>query len=512
MTRRIISKFCTDLPHVKKSSVFRYSLVATLIASVITSVAMLMTYQQARQEISSQVDNRLIAEARRIRQQYEQRSAFSLNNPLIGITERSNNESNIAYCVSNQANGYEQTENDNFFSTVNHAGTVENYHLYTSHFNDLCQPNLSQEFAGNMPDLLPIIDWHINQDMMRVAITPLSDQFTLIAGYDTKNERRILRRMFSTVIYSSLLLIAASFFGSFYISRSITRNTKRISDSARRIVDGDFGERIIISPNDSNEMRDLAKNLNHMLERLDALISSQRQVTNNIAHDMRSPLNRLRSRMEVCLLDRNRSSAELRDVIGESVEDINKLLQTFNAMLTIAQIEARARDDFKATDLSLICEELSELYEIFAEEEGSQHFSSTIAPNLSIFGNRQLIAQAITNLLDNAVKYTPSGGNIHLQAYEKNRHIHIAVSDNGPGIPADDRERVLQRFVRLDNSRSTPGNGLGLSMVAAATHLHDGNIQLSDNNPGLKIELIIPNAATFCKKHQICGSKDKKDK
>lgn len=510
MIRQIINKFHTDLPQVKKSSVFRYSLVATLIASVITSVAMLMTYQQARQEISSQVDNRLIAEAGRIRQQYEQRSAFSLHQPVIGITERSSSESTISYCLSNDYN-QDVEDSDNLFSSINNAGIVENHYLYTSHFNDLCQ-STRQAIDDNMPNLLPIMRWHTHKDMMRIVITPLNNGLTLITGYDTKNERRILRRMFSTVIYSSILLIAASFFGSFYISRSITRNTKRISDSARRIVDGDFGERISIDPDDSNEMRSLANNLNHMLERLDTLISSQRQVTNNIAHDMRSPLNRLRSRMEVCLLDRNRSSAELRDAIGKSIEDIDKLLQTFNAMLTIAQIEARARDDFKATDLSLICEELSELYEIFAEEDGSHYFSSQIAPNLSLFGNRQLIAQAITNLLDNAVKYTPSGGNIHLQAYEKNKHIHIAVSDNGPGIPADDRERVLQRFVRLDNSRSTPGNGLGLSMVAAATHLHDGNIRISDNNPGLKIELIIPNAATFCKKHQICGNKDKKDK
>ena len=246
-------------------------------------------------------------------------------------------------------------------------------------------------------------------------------------------------------------------------------------------------------------MSQLADDLNHMLDRIEALITSQRQVTNNIAHDLRSPLNRMRNRMEVALLDRNSESGALREVIADSVEDAENLLKTFNALLNIAQVESRAKDDFKHESLSAICDDLAELYDVMTEE-GEHSFEAHIERGLDIMGNRQLIAQAITNLLDNAVKYTPSGGHITLSAEQRGENIHVSVGDNGHGIPPDKRDDVLKRFVRLDSARSTPGNGLGLSLVSAIVALHNGSLQLHDNKPGLRIEITLPSETAYLRR------------
>ncbi|SUO97279.1 sensor histidine kinase [Suttonella ornithocola] len=484
-----LPKSIKEVLHTTRTTAFRYSLMTTLVASVITCISMMMIYQTAQQEIADQVDSRLISEALRLRRNYEYRTTLDLYTPPIGITERVKTEPNMSYCITPQT------------STTDHLAGREqrNMVMLDTSFNNLCllHDNLEQNLLPPPSEFdLPFITRNENNNIMRVIITPIQNKYALIIGYDTHNERKILRGMITMALFATLLLVLASFFGSLFISRTITNTIARISRSARRIADGDFGERIPVKPSDSNELRALAGDLNHMLERIDNLITSQRQVTNNIAHDLRSPLNRLRSRMEVALLDKKRSCEELREVVAESIEDAERLLQTFNAMLSIAQVESRARDDFIETDLSRICEDLAEMYDVLAED-GLHTFSSQIEPNLHVQGNRQLIAQAITNLLDNAVKYTPNGGNISLEAYKQGKHITVAVADNGPGIPEQDRERVLQRFVRLDSARSTPGNGLGLSLVSAVINLHGGEICLTDNHPGLKIKLIFPEAEAF---------------
>ena len=309
----------------------------------------------------------------------------------------------------------------------------------------------------------------------------------------------MLRRMLDNTIYVTGFLILIAFIGAFLIGYTIIHSISRISRTARRIVDGDFAERVPIRANDADEMNQLADDLNHMLDRIEALITSQRQVTNNIAHDLRSPLNRLRNRMEVALLDRNSDNKTLRDVIADSVEDAENLLKTFNALLSIAQVESRAKDDFTHTSLSDICEDLAELYDVLSED-GEHTFAASIEPDLDIMGNRQLIAQAITNLLDNAVKYTPSGGNIRLSAEKRGDNILINVADNGKGIPPDKRDDVLKRFVRLDSARSTPGNGLGLSLVSAIVALHNGSLTLHDNKPGLRIQITLPTETAYLRR------------
>lgn len=476
-----------EILHATRTMAFRFSLLFTLVASVITGASMVMIYQTARQEIFSQIDSRLFSEMLRLRRIYDYRTALDLYTLSIGITEQVQVDPSISYCLTRQAPGKKRLSARRMRDIVM---------INTDNFSDLCELHeaLLETRPGKFSTDASVA--RATGQFMRVIVTAIPNGYVLVVGSDTHNEQRILNRMIKMASFVTGILIFVSFFGSFLIGRTITNSTKRISRSARRVVDGDFSERISVRESDPNELRGLASDLNHMLDRIETLIVSQRQVTNNIAHDLRSPLNRLRSRMEVALLDKNRSTEELSEVLAESIEDTQNMLKTFNALLNIAQVEARARDDFEEISISRITEDLAEMYDALSEE-GRHTFSAQIENHLTIMGNRQLIAQATTNLLDNAVKYTPDGGQIALDAYREKNHIVIAVSDNGKGIPESERKQVLRRFVRLDSARSTPGNGLGLSLVNAVVTLHNGMIHLKDNNPGLRIELILPDPNIF---------------
>jgi signal transduction histidine kinase len=223
-----------------------------------------------------------------------------------------------------------------------------------------------------------------------------------------------------------------------------------------------------------------------------------RQVTDNIAHDLRTPLSRLRARLEVTLIEKP-DQARYADVLRETINEADRLLGTFNALLSIAEAEAGSRrDSFEAIDLSEIARDVAELYEPVADESGLG-FETKIADHIMVRGDRHLLSQAIANLLDNALKYTPDG-KVALSVEPRAGKAHIEVSDTGPGVPADRRSAVFDRFVRLEGSRSTPGNGLGLSLVRAVAKLHDGTIWLEDSvpgaeNPGLKVIIELPLAA-----------------
>lgn len=483
MIHPLIAKIISDAKQTMRISAFRFSLLFTLVASIITGAAMVMIYQTARQQIFDQIDARLLSESMRLQRRYEYHSSFDINPLATGITERVQTEPAMSYCLQEYPSFDEE---------------MPVMIMTNSSFDDLCNLKRhmqSQNYLNN-EEHEPLVN---RKNIMRVIVMPLRNQYAVIVGYDTRSERQILHKMNTMAMLMTAVLILASFFGSFMIGQKITKSIARISRTARVIVDGDFSERILIKGNDAIELQLLAEDLNHMLDRIERLITSQRQVTNNIAHDLRSPLNRLRSRMEIALLDEHRSNAELREVISQSIVDAQGLLQTFNSLLNIAQVESRARDDFELISLSQISEDMAEMYEVLnEEEEGMHHFCAQIDADLMIMGNRQLTAQAITNLLDNAVKYTPEGGHIFLQALRREHTVVVAVCDDGKGIAEQDREKVLKRFVRLDAARSTQGNGLGLSLVAAIMSLHGGTIQLLENKPtGLRIELSFPDPEAF---------------
>ena len=494
MTQTAITKRLRDWGKAVRTTAFKFSLLFTLASSFVTGISMYTLYRSAEKEIREQIDSRLLAETTSLRRRFEERTSIGLYTPVLGIIERVPGDPNITFCVTAKSppsgsNGLPFTNrNNNAPATIDTSAA--DLIILDSSVADLCRIN---------PATDPGSDMRINLVMRVVIVNTADNRYTLITAYDTTNERKMLKRMLDNSIYVTGLLLIASFIGSFLIGYTIIHSSSRISRTARRIVDGDFSERVPTHANDADEMSQLADDLNHMLDRIEALITSQRQVTNNIAHDLRSPLNRMRNRMEVALLDRNSEAAALREVIADSVEDAENLLKTFNALLNIAQVESRAKDDFKHESLSAICDDLAELYDVMTEE-GEHSFEAHIERGLDIMGNRQLIAQAITNLLDNAVKYTPSGGHITLTAEQHGENIHVSVGDNGHGIPPDQRDDVLKRFVRLDSARSTPGNGLGLSLVSAIVALHNGSLQLHDNKPGLRIEITLPSETAYLRR------------
>jgi signal transduction histidine kinase len=279
------------------------------------------------------------------------------------------------------------------------------------------------------------------------------------------------------------------------MSRTILRRIEVINDSADRIRQGEVKRRMPVRGS-NDEFDRLAENLNAMLEEIERLMGSIRAATNNIAHDLRSPLNRLRNRLESMhrqLPEPARQQEELEHAIGE----VDGLLQTFNALLSIADAEAGAgRGNLAPVDLEALTHDVAELYGALVEDHGLK-FESAIKGPAIITGNRQLLFQAIGNLIDNAAKYGASGGvvSLALQPAVDGIGAAVTVADRGPGIPETDRSRVLERFVRLDASRTSPGNGLGLSLVAAIARLHNAALSLGDNQPGLKVTLQFKPAA-----------------
>lgn len=270
-----------------------------------------------------------------------------------------------------------------------------------------------------------------------------------------------------------------------FLARRLARRLEIINRTSRTIFEGNL-ERRMIRTGSGDEFDHLSTNLNRMLDRIFNLMASVRGVTDNIAHDLRSPLSRMRSRMEVALLA-NRPCEEYREVLADTIEDTDRLLKTFNSLLTIARVESgAARADFTLVDLKQVVTDTVELYEPVVEEN-DQTLQMSCSGHLEMNGNADLLVQALANLLDNAIKYAPRGAAIEVLAEAADGVILLSVSDNGPGIPVHFREKALQRFTRLDASRTRPGQGLGLSLVQVVAQMHGGTVQLEDADPGLRV-------------------------
>lgn len=318
---------------------------------------------------------------------------------------------------------------------------------------------------------------------------PLPGGHRLLVGRDMRERQELLRRIGLALGWAVLVTLGLGVAGGVVISRSVMRRIDGMNRTLASIRDGRLQARVQHRPA-GDEFDQLAGAINAMLDRIEQLMTGMRQVTDNIAHDLRTPLTRLRSRVEMALAGED--PAQLRAALQQTLDEADRLLATFTALLAIAEAEAgTVQAAFRPVDLPALAKNLADLYEPFAEESGLR-FQVEVSGSPRIAGHDQLLTQMVANLLDNAVKYTPAGGTVRLSVADAADGGSVTVADSGPGIPADQRDHVLERFVRLESSRSSPGNGLGLSLVAAVARLHGARLELADNRPGLSATIHFP--------------------
>lgn len=314
--------------------------------------------------------------------------------------------------------------------------------------------------------------------------------FQLLVGRDVADRQELDALLRWSLAWAGGITLGLGLIGGLLMSRNALRRIEGINRASRAIMAGDLSQRVPLTGS-GDELDRLAENLNAMLAQIEELMTAMREVTDNVAHDLRSPLSRLRSRLEVTLMQPPSVEA-YRDALQETIEETERLLATFNALLDIARAEGGAeRQAMTPLDLAQLARDVADLYAPVAEDQGVTLLVSAPEP-ASVRGNRHLLSQALANLVDNAVKYTPAGGTVRVETALRTDGVELTVADTGPGIPEADRERVFDRFVRLEASRHTPGSGLGLSLVRAVAHLHRAGVELQDAAPGLRVRLHFP--------------------
>ncbi len=330
---------------------------------------------------------------------------------------------------------------------------------------------------------------HIETDPARGRLIIISGGYRLLVGRDISDAAAFRDRVKTTLLWSGLAALGVGLLGGAAMSRKLLRRVELVNRTSERVMAGNLSDRVPLDGT-SDEFDQLAANLNRMLDQIERLMTAMREVTDDVAHDLKTPLARLRARLELALIGPLDAAAQS-EAIRAAIDEADRLLATFNALLGIAEAEAGAgRDEAGPLDLGEIAGAAAEFYEPAAEEKG---FALSLAaePEVRIRGDRHLLSQTLHNLLDNALKYA-GGGDLSIRVFRADGRAVLEVADRGPGIPEADRHSVFDRFVRLEPSRSTPGNGLGLSLVRAVARRHHGTVALVDNQPGLKVRLEFP--------------------
>jgi signal transduction histidine kinase len=337
-----------------------------------------------------------------------------------------------------------------------------------------------------------------------VRVSELSNGFRLLIGRDLEERRRLFGIVANAAQWSLLIVVVLGLGGGIFVARRVLRRIDAMTGTTQRIMAGDLSGRLPVGRS-GDELDRLAENLNAMLERIEALMVGLKEVSDNIAHDLKTPLTRLRNRAEEALA-KSGSEAEYRNALERTIEESDGLIRTFNALLMIARAESgQARGDMDNFDAADVAKGIHELYEPLAEDCGmTLRVKTEPAP---LHGNRELVSQALANLVENAIKYgKPAAAQslsadavtgaapkeILIEARRDGDQVLLGVTDHGPGIPEADRKHAVERFVRLEASRTQPGSGLGLSLASAVATLHGGALRLGDAHPGLTATLAIP--------------------
>jgi signal transduction histidine kinase len=351
--------------------------------------------------------------------------------------------------------------------------------------------------AGNLPFVscsarpfmlaLPVPGGHHPQ-MVLGRCVPLTDSTQLFVGRDTFTMYATRERILHAFGWVALGTCAFSMLVGLLLGRRFMAQVDAITQTCERVISGRLDERIPIRGR-GDEWDRLARAINEMLDRISSLLENLQQVSSDVAHDLRTPLTRLRNRLEAAR-EKSTGVVDYSAAIASAIEDTDRLLSLFSALLRISQIEAGTRvQSFAPVELSTLLERLFQLYLPVAEDCG-HCLSRDLRPGLMIRGDEELLTQLFSNLIENALRHTPAGTNIRLSVQAANGDCVASVSDDGPGVPAEDLGKVTRRFYRGSSSRSAEGHGLGLSLVAAITQLHGAKLQLADAAPGLRVDLV----------------------
>ncbi|ACB78583.1 ATP-binding protein [Methylorubrum populi] len=459
------------LGKVFRTTAFKLSLAYLVLFAVLASLGLGYVAWNARRVLDDQIVSTIDAEINGLSEQY---TAGGLRR-LIAVVERRAKEPGASlYLVTTPAG-------EHIVGNVSRVSA-----------DILARPGQYEGFYGRGTES----DQSEHRAIMRVFT--LAGGFRLLVGRDTEERDRLRAAIGNTFGSSLALVVLLGVLGGWFVASRVLKRVDDMTETTRTIMAGDLDGRLRVAGT-GDELDRLAQNLNLMLERIGELMRGMKEVSDNIAHDLKTPLTRLRNRADEALRTAESPDA-LRTAIEGVIEDSDGLIRVFNALLTIARLEAgNAPESVRRFDAGAVAREVAELYEPLAEDRG---LSLTVRtePDLILDGNRELVGQAIANLIDNAIKYGARSAEaapqeITVSATRADDRIRLTVADHGPGIPEAERGRVLDRFVRLDAARSRPGFGLGLSLVNAVARLHGGSLDLADNAPGLAVTLSLPAGA-----------------
>jgi len=450
-------------PGILRTQAFRIVLIYVFVFAVSATVLVGFTYWHTERSLDAQTDQIIEAEVTGLVEQYQRLGVMGLAQAVAG---RSTHEGQDLYLLADSQGRFL-------------AGNLDKWPPSVTRANEFLEFEYARRVQGTLATR-----------RARGMALLLVGGFELLVARDVA-ERDLTRQLLTTTLpWSVIMMLVFGLIGGALMSRNVLRRLDLINRTSGEIVAGNFSHRVPLTAA-HDEFDALAENLNRMFERIERLMKGMREVADSVAHDLRTPLNRLRNHLEEAqrrLDPLSPHAAEIEAAIAET----DGLIATFNALLLIAEADSGvARGAMAQIDLAAVTEDVAELYAPLAEEK---NIALGVLPTgvLTIEGSRSLISQALANLIDNAIKYTPAEGRVTISASETPSGVDLTVADSGPGIPAADRARVVERFVRLEASRNSPGTGLGLSLVAAVARLHQARLTLDDNNPGLKATISFP--------------------
>jgi hypothetical protein len=452
-------------PGILRTQAFRIVLLYVFVFAVSATLLVGFTYWHTERSLDAQTDQIVVAEATGLVEQYQRLGIMGLAQAVAG---RSTHEGQDLYLLADVQGRFLAGNLDQWPRSVTRA-------------------NLFTEFAYDRR-----VQGQLATRRARGMAMLLAGGFELLVARDVA-ERDLTRQLLTTTLpWSVGMMLVFGLIGGALISRNVLARLDSINRTSAEIVAGNFSHRVpLTAAHDEFDM--LAENLNRMFERIERLMKGMREVADSVAHDLRTPLSRLRNHLEEAQRRQGPQSPHAAEVEA-AIAETDGLIATFNALLLIAEADSGvARGAMSQIDLSAVVADVAELYAPLAEEK---NIALAVLPAgiLTIEGNRSLISQALANLIDNAIKYTPAEGRVAVSASETPSGVDLTVADSGPGIPLADRTRVVERFVRLEASRNSPGTGLGLSLVAAVARLHRAHLTLDDNSPGLKATISFPRA------------------